>query len=251
VILCAREVGFSYSRGAPALRDISFGVRAGERVALVGPNGGGKSTLLRVLCGALRATHGEVSLRGRALADVPLAERAGLIAYVAPGATFGAPLAVRRVIELGRRRRPARRDLIDAALERFELSGLAERNAQVLSAGQRQRVSVARAWAQLADCEEGVLIADEPTSAMDPKHAGLAFGALTELSGQGVAVLAAAHDLTRAARFAESALLLGAGGRLLAKGSCESALSTDRLKDAFGVDFVRVETPAGAVLTTM
>ncbi len=157
---------------------------------------------------------------------------------------------MRRIIELGRRRRPARPDLISGALERFELTALADRNAQLLSAGQRQRVSLARAWAQLVDSAAGVLIADEPTSAMDPRYTSLAFAALRELSAGGIAVVAAIHDLTSAARFAESALLLGEGGRPLACGSSADALSVERLREAFGVDFIRLDTPAGTVVTT-
>jgi len=250
VILGAHELGFSYTAGATALTNVTLNVRAGERVALVGPNGGGKSTLLRLLCGALTPSAGRVTLDGRPLADVPLARRAALLAYVAPSATFGAPLPVRRIVELGRRRRPARPDLITSALERFELNALSDRNAQLLSSGQRQRVSLARAWAQLSDCDSGVLVADEPTSAMDPRYTRLALAALRELSESGVAVVAALHDLTSAARFADSALVLGEGGRPLACGSSAEALSTERLREAFGVDFLRLDTPAGTVITT-
>ncbi len=247
-ILSTRDLSYAYRRGALVLSEIDVSIAAGERVALVGPNGAGKSTFCRLLCAVLTPRSGVVELDGTPITSVPLAQRAAQLAYIAPAATFGAPLSVRRVIELSRRQRPAAPELINETLDRFELTDLAERNAQTLSGGQRQRVSLARAWAQLADSGRAILIADEPTSAMDPRYAQLAFAALHDLSSRGVAVLAALHDLSAAARFAESALLLSAEGRPLACGSSENALSTDRLGQAFGVDFVRADTAAGRVL---
>ncbi len=138
--------------------------------------------------------------------------------------------------------------IIDETIERFELGDLADRSVLKLSAGQEQRVSVARAWAQLADADRGVLIADEPTSAMDPRFARLALESLRELAGRGVAVVAVIHDLSAACRFAESAVVLGADGRVISSGSTATALCAERLREAFGIDFVRADTPGGMVI---
>lgn len=249
MILRAENLCFSYSQ-RPALRDVSFTVRAGERVALVGPNGSGKSTLLRLLCGALAPTAGSVRLGDQPLRESSLSQRASKLAYMAPTPVFGAPLSVRRIVELGRRARPPRPGLVGQTLERFELTTLAETNAQLLSAGQRQRVSLARACAQLADADGAALLADEPTSAMDPYFTRLTFEVFGELSARGVAVVAAIHDLTAAARFADAGVVLDSQGSLLTADSSPEALSTDTLERAFGVDFIRVDTPVGDVLTT-
>lgn len=249
MILRADHLSYAYAR-RPALRDVSFSVKPGDRVALVGPNGAGKSTLLRLLCGALTPSSGAVLLNGRPLHRASLSARASSLAYVAPSAVFGAPLSVRRIIEIGRRVRPPRPGLIDDVIARFDLDDLTDTNAQLLSAGQRQRVSLARACAQLADAEEGVLLADEPTSAMDPRYTRLTFDVFDEISARGVAVVAAIHDLTGAVRFATAGVVLDAEGALIAADSSEDALSTDTLERAFGVDFIRAHTPAGVVVTT-
>ena len=258
VILSARGLSYAYGRSGRrggrrrALDGVDLDVEAGARVALVGPNGAGKSTLLRALAGALRPGSGRVELDGRPIERVPLRERAGLLSFVASG-DRGAPLTARRVIELGRRRRPAAAVVLEEVAGRLELGGLLERETWSLSAGERQRVSLARALAQVWDAPRGVVLADEPTSAMDPRFVLLSVEALRAASERGIAVAAAMHDLTLARRFATDAVVLeageGSGGRVLGSGPAGEALSAARLAEAFGVDFVVEETGSGAVVS--
>jgi ABC-type hemin transport system ATPase subunit len=154
------------------------------------------------------------------------------------------------VIELGRRLRPANDAAVESVVERLEVGPLLETSVWRLSGGERQRVSLARAAAQVWDAGEAVLVADEATSAMDPRFSAAALELFHELSARGVAILAAAHDLTFARRLAQTALVMGAGGRALAIGPAAAAMDVSRLREAFGVEFVEARTDAGVVLTT-
>jgi len=250
-MLSLRDVSYAYPDGTPALRGASLDLAAGERAALVGPNGSGKSTLCRVAIGALRPTSGRAELGGRPAHALGSRERAGRVAYVSPSARFGSPLTARRVIELGRRLRP--RDAaaaVDAVVERLELGGLLETTVWRLSDGERQRVSLARAAAQVWDAGEALLVADEATSAMDPRLTAATLELLLELSDRGVALLTAAHDLTFARRLAQTALVMRSDGSPASCGAAAEAMAPARLREAFGVEFVEARTEAGLVVTT-
>jgi iron complex transport system ATP-binding protein len=232
-----------------ALDRVSFSIDCGERVALVGPNGAGKSTLCRLVIGALAPTSGVVEIGGKQASRMRARERAARTAYVASAARFGSPLTVRRVLELSRRLRASGDEAVRAMIERLELGGILEESIWRLSAGQRQRVSLARAAAQVWDSDGAVLVADEATAAMDPRFAVMTLELFQELSERGVAVLTAMHDLSLARRFAQSAIVLGDGGRLLAAGPAEEAMAPARLREAFGIDFFESRTPAGPMVT--
>jgi tungstate transport system ATP-binding protein len=158
VVMALRGVHVSLGPAAQveALRDITLAIHAGERVALVGPNGCGKSTLLRALHGLLPIASGERSL--------PQASRIAML--------FQRPhmlrLSVRRNLQLGLWLSgvPWSQTAVraQAALERVQLTHLAERNGRALSGGQQQRVALARAWALQPD----VWLLDEPTASLDP-----------------------------------------------------------------------------------
>ena len=228
-MLSLRDVSYAYPDGTPALRGASLDLAAGERAALVGPNGSGKSTLCRVAIGALRPTSGRAELGGRPAHALGSRERAGRVAYVSPSARFGSPLTARRVIELG---------------------GLLETTVWRLSDGERQRVSLARAAAQVWDAGEALLVADEATSAMDPRLTAATLELLLELSDRGVALLTAAHDLTFARRLAQTALVMRSDGSPASCGAAAEAMAPARLREAFGVEFVEARTEAGLVVTT-
>ncbi|MCL7366708.1 zinc ABC transporter ATP-binding protein AztA [Streptomyces ardesiacus] len=209
------EAGY---RGRPVLRRLSASIPALAMTALVGPNGSGKSTLLGVLAGVIEATAGQLHYaEGRPPAFVPQRGAVG----------DALPLTARQTVEMGRWnerglwRRLTRRDraLVDSAMERLGVAGLAARQLGELSGGQRQRVLIAQSLAQHSD----LLLLDEPTTGLDPGAREGITALLTDLVADGTTVVQATHDL-EAARSADTCLLLG-DGRLVGQGPPEEVLT--------------------------
>jgi tungstate transport system ATP-binding protein len=187
-----------------ALSGIDFSLRRGERVALVGANGSGKSSLLRVLHGLVRVSEGE-----RILPATP--PRIAMV-FQRP---FMLRLSVRTNVELGlmlqRMPRAQRRERALRALERVGLAGEAGRIARVLSAGQQQRVALARAWAVQPD----VLLLDEPTASLDPTAKREVEALIGEFAAQGITLMMSSHNLGQVKRLADRVVYLEQG-RMLA-----------------------------------
>ena len=176
----------------PAISGFTFDVEAGQRVALLGPNGGGKSTLFRVLTGELAPSSGEMSVSGGLPALVPQTERSRLDYPVSAldVAVMGA------LPRLPWWRRPGREDRTRAreALARVGLDGLADRTFGELSGGQRQRVLVARALVQ----DSPLVLLDEPFAGTDAPSAELLTSLFDELAAEGRGLLMATHDIEQA-----------------------------------------------------
>ena len=213
----------------------------GEMIGLVGPNGAGKTTMLRVLAGLLEPEAGTIFLDGQTLAETGAKAVARDLAYLPHGAPCHWPLPVERVVALGRLPhlgrfgRPAPDDaaVIDTALEHAEVAGFRNRSVQTLSSGERARVMIARALAQ----EPKVLLADEPTVALDPYHQLRVLELLRRHAGAGSVVVAVLHDLPLAARFCGRLVLIVAG-RVAADGSPDEVLTATHLRAAYGVDVI-------------
>jgi ABC-type Mn2+/Zn2+ transport system ATPase subunit len=187
--------GLAASYGGPVvLSGVTFDAEQGERIGVLGPNGGGKSTLFRVLLGELRPLRGAVRRPPR-LGFVPQTERSRLDYPVSAldVALMGTLSRVPWWRPVGRRER---RSAL-ATLERVGLAALADEQFGELSGGQRQRVLVARALVQDAP----VLLLDEPFSGVDQTSADLLERLLGDLAGEGRALLVATHDLEQARRF--------------------------------------------------
>lgn len=187
-----RNVTFGYD-GEAALEDVSLDVREDDFLAILGPNGGGKTTLLKVILGLLEPWRGTVRRH--------LPERGGTLGYVPQFATFDRhfPIRVRDVVRMGRLgrrgmlRRYTREDraAADAALERLGLSSLADRHVADLSGGQLQRTLVARATAG----EPSILFLDEPLASVDTGSRKALVEVLGELNRE-IPVVVVTHDLT-------------------------------------------------------
>jgi iron complex transport system ATP-binding protein len=245
-VLAAADVHFAYHHGRPptsrgeVVRGVSLDLRPGTVTAILGPNGAGKSTLLRLLLGTLRPGRGRITLAGEDVASIDAWRRAGAVAYIGQRAALAGPMTVRRVVELGRHAVGDSSAAVDRAMERAGVTDLAGQTLETLSVGQQQRVGMARVMAQLEGPPGALgktLLADEPVSAMDPRHSMEALRLLKDLAGEGVAVAVVLHDLTLALRFADSALLLDRDGAQAAAGSVADVLTPAVLEPVYGVGF--------------
>ena len=221
-------------RDREVLRGIRVRHSGGALVAVVGPNAAGKTTLLRCLAGLLRPTRGAVYLDDRPVHRLPARIRARRIAYVPQRPGLYAPYTVRETVALGRYAAGPDPSAVDTALAQTGLLELAGRRWSELSAGQQQRAVIARALAQLGG--PGLLLLDEPTAALDLRHALDTLQVLRARTRSGTLVVATIHDLNLAAAFAQEIWLLDAG-RLVYAGPADEALRPRRLAAVFQVGF--------------
>jgi len=236
--------GFSID-GRWLVRGASVRVQPGQLVALLGPNGSGKSTLLRLLAGVWAPTEGTVTLDGTPLARVPRRLLAREVALVPQDTHIAFAFSVREVVAMGRhahlgrfeRERPADRDAIAGAMERADVTAIADRDATELSGGERQRVLIARSLAT----EASHLLLDEPTASLDVAHALDVLTLCRRLADDGHAIAVALHDLNLARRFATHAVLLRQG-EVVAAGTIDRVLTTATVGEVFGVT-VSIATP--------
>ncbi len=243
--ISAKQVRFRYPQGPIVLDGVSCAIRSGAITAIIGPNGSGKSTLIRLLAGLRVPDAGQVTLDDQALAAISHKDRARSIAFIEQRPNLAFDFGVRRVVEFGTHATRADTNRVDDALERFELADIATKPYGHLSVGQQQRVSIARAWVQIASNPNGYLLADEPCSAMDPKHSQSTMGALRSLAEIGVGVGVVIHDLTSAAHWADDAIVLNQLGEVVAQGSADEALTDSVLSAVFEVQIRRHELGDG------
>lgn len=219
-------------RGGFAFAVDGIQLARGAITVLLGPNGGGKTTALRLAGGLLAPSAGQVLLDGVPVATMRPADRARRVAYVPQRPEVGLPFRVREVVELARHALPAAPGRVDHALAAVGLSRLADRAFHQLSAGQQQRVAVARALAQHAP--GGVLLLDEAFSAVDPAECAGMLAVVRALADAGSTILLATHDLALAAAAADHAWLIQ-GGATAGFGPAGTLLSADRLQAFLGL----------------
>lgn len=220
-----------------ALDDVSLTLRRGAICGLIGMNGSGKSTLFKAIMGTVRPDRGSVAIAGL---SPRRARKAGIVGYVPQSeeVDWSFPLSVHDVVMMGRygfqgfTRRPRRadREAVAEALDRVELTDLADRRIGALSGGQRKRAFVARGLAQGAD----VLLLDEPFAGVDRRSEATITELLRELADEGASVLVSSHDLEALPRLADEAILLLR--RVLFHGPPDEALQPEQLAKAFGLD---------------
>ncbi|MEX2227015.1 MAG: ABC transporter ATP-binding protein [Dehalococcoidia bacterium] len=237
-MLDIRDVRAGYGRHE-VLLGVDLRVERGEIVALLGPNGCGKTTLLRIVSGVHAATSGVAAIDGLAVHETPAAAIARKVAVVAQSAPLPEGFTALEVVLMGRTphlrllQSESMRDIEIArgAMERTECWELRQRYVQELSGGERQRVVIARALAQ----QPSLLLLDEPTSHLDIQHQVETFRLMLSLCRQQqLAVLAVVHDLTLAAAFADRVALMD-GGRIAAIGSPGDVLSADAIGRLYGI----------------
>jgi iron complex transport system ATP-binding protein len=239
VIIELSGVTYRYP-GAPSnsVSSVDLEIREGELVGIVGPNGSGKTTVLRLLAGALKPQSGESFALGRPVRSWRRRELARVIGVVAQREEPAFPLKVEQAVLLGRYPHlgalgaPGERDraVVASALERCDVADLRQRWIATLSGGEWQRVRIARALAQ----EPRALLLDEATANLDIRHEMEVFELLAELvRREGIGGVLATHHVNHAARFVDRIMVMDKGAAC-AVGPPADVLQRDVLENVFG-----------------
>ena len=224
--------------GRCILASVSLRVEPGRFLAVIGPNAGGKSTLLKALAGLWPVASGEVLFGDQPLLKLPRREIAKRIAFVPQDTRIDFAFAVEEIVGMGRyphRGRFSAETVIDhtavaAAMKRCDVAHLKSRAANTLSGGERQRVLIARSLA----AQPEIILLDEPTASLDIEHALEILDLCRELAREGHAVALAIHDLNAVARYADAVALIDKG-KLVDLGSTADVLNPAAFRQIFGV----------------
>lgn len=208
------------------LEPTDLAVRAGELVALVGPNGGGKTSLLRALA-RIEGAAGVVAIDGEDLDQAPIARRRRLLSFLPASRDVTWPIAARDVIALGLDRRDDCR--IDELISLLELERMADRPVNRLSTGERARILLARAMVG----NPQVLLLDEPLSNLDPYWVIHIIEVLENIARSGQSVLVAVHDLAQLSHFSRALLI--ADGKVQMDEAPASLTASERFEEVFRI----------------
>ena len=245
-MLVVDDVHFEY-KGRPVLGGVDLRVGTGEMVGVVGPNGVGKTTLLRIISGVLGLTRGTVKIDGRDMAGLTAAQRARLVSVVPQTPQLPLGFSVRDLVLMGRNPHlkllqwEGRRDLEVAAraMDLTETDHLADRPVGTLSGGERQRVLVAMALAQ----EAPVMLLDEPTASLDLVHQTGIMDLVRDIQRRREGtVVVAMHDLTLASQYCHRLVML-CEGRVYAEGPPEEVLTSTNISEVYGAEALVLPHP--------
>ncbi|MBG0809355.1 ABC transporter ATP-binding protein [Methylosinus sp. H3A] len=243
-------LGLHFARGRRTVLDgVTFGLGAGEIVALLGANGAGKSTLFRLLLGFLAAERGEVRLDGAPLSTYSRREIAKRVAYVPQGHVTPFPYTVREVVTLGRlpetgflrAPRAQDREIVESVIARLGIEWLIDRPYTEISGGERQLALIARALAQGAR----LLVMDEPATGLDYGYQLRLLRHLSDLAADGHGVLVSTHHPEHAMQVATRIAILHEG-RIDADGAPQAVVTAERMRHIYGVDVEVFDDPFGA-----
>ncbi len=238
------EIVFSYTGESKRqiFSGVSFSVRKGDIFCILGPNGTGKSTLLKCLSNVLQGWKGSIRLEGEEISEMNTSDVAKGIGYVPQNQVPAFPFQVRDIVIMGRAPHinvfssPGRhdREIACAAMESVGITQLADRPCTMLSGGEWQLTMIARALAQ----EPRVMVLDEPTSHLDIGNQMRILRVVKSLAENGIGVVMASHFPDHAFMAATEVAIMNRGG-FAHIGSPDSVITDSNMKDAYGID-VRV-----------
>lgn len=247
-MLSVESLAFGFP-GRTIGRDVSFALGPGEVMCVLGPNGGGKTTLFRTLLGLLVPHAGTITLDAAPLQSLARAEIARRVGYVPQGHTGYFAFTVREFVLMGRTAHlgvfsvPGRKDreIAERSLESLGIAHLADKPVTEISGGERQLALVARALAQ----QPKLLVLDEPTASLDFGNQVRVLQRISALAGSGISILFSSHDPDHAFLCASRALLL-AEGRVLEIGAPRAVIRADTLERMYGVSVKVIDLGGGA-----
>lgn len=232
----------------PIVREISFMVRPGEVLALLGANGAGKSTLMRLLCGERKPDSGSIHFFGRPLDAYSMEELAGKRATLHQHNVVNIPFLAGEIVMMGRyphyRNNPAALDhrTVEETMKLCGVHHLMERSFLSLSGGEQQRVQLARVLSQVWDVPGALLLLDEPTAAMDVLYQQQTLAIVKALARKGYMVVTVLHEINLAAQYADRILLLK-HGRRWADGTPSEVLTPLNIYTVFSIESEVVINP--------
>ena len=243
-ILEIRNIFCGYGRG-DVVKGISLTVNPGEIVSLAGPNGCGKTTLVKAACGLVPIRSGGVYINGRHVSSIPIKERARLVAMLSQTGAGGdySDYTVKETIIMGRYARhngslftevsKEDSEIAERFIEETGLGGLENRLITELSGGQLQRVFLARAFAQ----DPEIIFLDEPANHLDLKHQMELYELLRRWAESGRSVVVVFHNLNIAAAVSDRILLMHDGNPVIC-GSPQEVVSSGKLNEVYETDIV-------------
>jgi len=241
MILKLEDVLFSYSRKEPFIEGLSFSVGQGEFIGLLGANGSGKSTILKIGSGILKPAAGELMLWGKPLHSYDNKDRAKLISYLPQTLDVSVPFTVKELVSMGLYPYDIRPVITaDDALEMVGLSAKADSHITDLSGGEKRRTFIAMTLLQGA----GLLLLDEPLANLDIRYQIELVRLLRNLrESRNISVIMALHDINIAMQFEK--VMLIKNGNVLGVGRPEEVLTDDSILKAFDVSVRIMKHPGG------
>ncbi len=233
-----KDVSFSYDGESTIIKDISLVIEKPGLYCIVGPNGVGKSTLIKCMNRILSPTSGDITIDGKSISDMDLKEISSRIAYVPVTSEECFSMPVMDAILLGRYNKSKWRtsekdiEMADRAMEMMGIRELSMRNYTELSAGQHQKVNLARGIVQ----ETEMLLLDEPTANLDVKHQIYVSELLRALAVQeNMIVVMISHDLNIAAKYSHEVIVMSKPGVIYSKGTPEEVFNEKTIMDVYDI----------------
>ena len=242
-ILEFNNVSFSYDTGTPFIKDISLPIQNGEFIGLLGANGSGKSTILKLASGILQPISGQIHLWGKELGSLPNRDRAKLLSYLPQFLDMNIPFTVREFVGMGLYPYQTMPELtVDDAIEMVGLTDYSESLTTNISGGERRRVYIALTLLQGA----GLVLLDEPLANLDIRYQMELIKLLKDLGQRrNITAVMALHDINIAFQF--DRLILVKEGSIIGNGKPEEVLTKEMLKKAFDIDIELKKEDSGEI----
>ncbi len=231
-----KDVCFGYEADTPIITDINLTLSDPGLYCIIGPNGVGKSTLIKCMCKIQDLTSGEVFIDGRSLSDMSHKEVSKHIGYVPVSTGDVFSMSVLETIMVGCQNRHSSDETklwaVYKSMELLDITDLASKNFGELSAGQHQKVAIARGIVQ----RPRILILDEPTANLDVKYQVYVTELLRALAEhEGIIVLMISHDLNMAAKYAHKVIMMAKPGIIYRVGDPEEVITKENVEAVYGV----------------